>query len=99
MGHRGLPKTITHYSTVKQEFPAAIYLITNVNPITKQPVPNAHSRRRIPSLRPPSAAPLQCCVFLSNQRRNTLRTAGRFAPHRSYLALYMWRIMDTVPAQ
>jgi DNA-3-methyladenine glycosylase II len=34
---------------------------------------------------------------LTNRRRKTLRTAQRFAPHRSYLAIYMWRIADTMP--
>ena len=29
--------------------------------------------------------------------RNTTRTAARFAPHRSYLALYMWRQADAAP--
>lgn len=30
-------------------------------------------------------------------RRNPERTAARFAPHRTYLALYMWRIVDGTP--
>ena len=30
-------------------------------------------------------------------RRQPARTAARFAPQRSVLALYMWRIMDAVP--
>lgn len=32
---------------------------------------------------------------LTSRRRKTLRTAARFAPHRSYLALYMWHQADT----
>lgn len=32
-------------------------------------------------------------------RRRPARTAARFAPQRSVLALYLWRIMDAVPAQ
>jgi DNA-3-methyladenine glycosylase II len=34
---------------------------------------------------------------LTSRRRKTIRTAERFAPHRSYLAIYMWRIADSVP--
>jgi DNA-3-methyladenine glycosylase II len=34
---------------------------------------------------------------LTSPRRKTLRTAERFAPHRSYLALYMWRWVDARP--
>ena len=34
---------------------------------------------------------------LTSRRRKTLRTAARFAPHRSYLALYMWRQADAGP--
>ena len=34
---------------------------------------------------------------LTSPRRKTARTAGRFAPHRSYLALYMWRHVDAPP--
>ncbi|MEM9804372.1 MAG: DNA-3-methyladenine glycosylase 2 family protein [Cyanobacteria bacterium P01_D01_bin.56] len=32
---------------------------------------------------------------LTSRRRKTSRTAARFAPHRSYLALYMWHQADT----
>ncbi len=35
---------------------------------------------------------------LTSPRRKTTRTAARFAPHRSYLALYMWRQADAAPA-
>lgn len=35
---------------------------------------------------------------LTSPRRKTVRTAARFAPHRSYLALYMWRHVDAKPA-
>ena len=31
---------------------------------------------------------------LTSPRRKTIRTAARFAPHRSYLALYMWQQAD-----
>lgn len=34
---------------------------------------------------------------LTGRRRKTVRTAERFAPHRSYLALYMWRVADAKP--
>ncbi|PWE17502.1 DNA-3-methyladenine glycosylase 2 family protein [Marinicauda salina] len=34
---------------------------------------------------------------LTSKRRKTARTAARFAPHRSYLALYMWRWVDARP--
>jgi len=34
---------------------------------------------------------------LTDKRRRTLLTAARFAPHRSYLALYMYRIADAQP--
>lgn len=34
---------------------------------------------------------------LTSRRRKTIRTAERFAPHRSRLALYMWAYKDTVP--
>lgn len=34
---------------------------------------------------------------LTSSRRKTIRTAERFAPYRSYLALYMWEYQDTVP--
>lgn len=34
---------------------------------------------------------------LTSARRKTTRTAARFAPHRSYLALYMWRHSDAAP--
>ncbi|WP_421791181.1 DNA-3-methyladenine glycosylase family protein [Hyphobacterium sp.] len=34
---------------------------------------------------------------LTSKRRKTVRTAARFAPHRSYLALYMWRHVDAKP--
>ena len=32
---------------------------------------------------------------LTSRRRKTVRTAARFAPYRSYLALYMWHQADT----
>jgi DNA-3-methyladenine glycosylase II len=35
---------------------------------------------------------------LTSPRRKTIRTAARFAPHRSYLALYMWRHVDAPPS-
>jgi DNA-3-methyladenine glycosylase II len=34
---------------------------------------------------------------LTSARRKTVRTAARFAPYRSYLALYMWRQADAKP--
>ena len=34
---------------------------------------------------------------LTSKRRKTTRTAMHFSPHRSYLALYMWRYVDAVP--
>ncbi|MEQ8406196.1 MAG: DNA-3-methyladenine glycosylase 2 family protein [Oceanicaulis sp.] len=34
---------------------------------------------------------------LTSPRRKTVRTAARFAPHRSHLAYYMWRIVDAKP--
>lgn len=34
---------------------------------------------------------------LTSPRRKTVRTASRFAPHRSHLAYYMWRIVDAKP--
>ena len=34
---------------------------------------------------------------LTSRRRKTIRTAARFAPHRSYLALYMWHQVDATP--
>lgn len=34
---------------------------------------------------------------LTSARRKTIRTAQRFAPHRSLLALYMWRWVDARP--
>lgn len=34
---------------------------------------------------------------LTSRRRKTVRTAERFAPYRSYLALYMWEYQDVVP--
>lgn len=34
---------------------------------------------------------------LTSRRRKTLRTAERFSPHRSYLAMYMWAIADAKP--
>ena len=34
---------------------------------------------------------------LTSARRKTTRTAARFAPYRSYLALYMWRQADAAP--
>ena len=34
---------------------------------------------------------------LTSRRRKTTRTAERFAPHRSYLALYMWAHADAPP--
>lgn len=34
---------------------------------------------------------------LTSRRRKTTRTAARFSPYRSYLALYMWRYVDAKP--
>ena len=34
---------------------------------------------------------------LTSRRRKTVRTAERFAPYRSYLALYMWEYQDVLP--
>jgi DNA-3-methyladenine glycosylase II len=34
---------------------------------------------------------------LTSKRRKTVRTARHFAPHRSYLALYMWAHADAPP--
>ncbi len=34
---------------------------------------------------------------LTSRRRKTTLTAARFAPHRTYLALYMWKIADAQP--
>ncbi|MGD1897052.1 MAG: DNA-3-methyladenine glycosylase family protein [Phormidesmis sp.] len=34
---------------------------------------------------------------LTSKRRKTVRTAARFAPYRSYLALHMWRYVDATP--
>ncbi|WP_104202674.1 DNA-3-methyladenine glycosylase family protein [Billgrantia saliphila] len=34
---------------------------------------------------------------LTSPRRKTLRTASRFAPYRSHLALYLWRHVDAPP--
>jgi DNA-3-methyladenine glycosylase II len=34
---------------------------------------------------------------LTSRRRKTVRTAERFAPHRSWLALYMWEYKNAVP--
>ncbi|MFW5660701.1 MAG: DNA-3-methyladenine glycosylase family protein [Oceanicaulis sp.] len=34
---------------------------------------------------------------LTSPRRKTVRTAARFAPHRSHLAYYMWRVADVRP--
>ena len=34
---------------------------------------------------------------LTSRRRKTINTAARFAPHRSYLAVYMWTIADAAP--
>ena len=36
---------------------------------------------------------------LTSPRRKSVRTAERFAPHRSYLALYMWTHCDAPPDQ
>ena len=36
-------------------------------------------------------------VRLTSPRRKTVRTAARFAPYRSHLAYYMWRIVDIRP--
>jgi DNA-3-methyladenine glycosylase II len=36
---------------------------------------------------------------LTSRRRKSARTAAHFAPYRSYLALYMWRIADAAPSQ
>ena len=35
--------------------------------------------------------------LLTSNRRKTVRTAERFAPYRSWLALYMWEYKDVVP--
>lgn len=35
---------------------------------------------------------------LTSARRKTVRTAARFAPYRSYLALHMWQYVDAEPA-
>ncbi len=37
-------------------------------------------------------------VRLTSARRKTVRTAARFAPYRSYLALHMWRAAHAQPA-
>ena len=34
---------------------------------------------------------------LTSKRRKTIRTATRFAPYRSYLALHMWKHVDATP--
>ena len=34
---------------------------------------------------------------LTSKRRKTIRTAARFAPYRSYLALHMWQYADAKP--
>ena len=34
---------------------------------------------------------------LTSKRRKTTRTAARFAPYRSYLALHMWQYADATP--
>ena len=34
---------------------------------------------------------------LTSKRRKTVRTAARFAPYRSYLAMYMWAHVDAPP--
>lgn len=34
---------------------------------------------------------------LTSRRRKTVRTAARFAPYRSRLAVYMWRYVDAPP--
>ncbi|MEO1233250.1 MAG: DNA-3-methyladenine glycosylase 2 family protein [Myxococcota bacterium] len=34
---------------------------------------------------------------LTSRRRKTTKTAARFAPHRSYLSIYMWRYADAAP--
>lgn len=34
---------------------------------------------------------------LTSRRRKTTKTAERFAPYRSYLAIYMWRHLDAAP--
>tara|TARA_R110002096_G_scaffold2953_2_gene15118 strand:- start:516 stop:1127 length:612 start_codon:yes stop_codon:yes gene_type:complete len=36
---------------------------------------------------------------LTSPRRKTTRTAAKFAPHRSYLALYMWNHVDAPPVE
>jgi DNA-3-methyladenine glycosylase II len=36
-------------------------------------------------------------ISLTSKRRKTVRSAERFAPYRSYLALYMWRWVDARP--
>ena len=35
---------------------------------------------------------------LTDRRRKAILTAARFAPYRSYLAIYMWRATDTLPS-
>lgn len=36
---------------------------------------------------------------LTSKRRKTVRTAAHFAPHRSYLAIYMWAHADAPPLE
>lgn len=36
-------------------------------------------------------------IKLTSKRRKTVRTAERFAPYRSHLAIYMWEYKDMVP--
>lgn len=36
-------------------------------------------------------------IKLTSKRRKTVRTAERFTPHRSRLAIYMWKYKDAVP--
>jgi DNA-3-methyladenine glycosylase II len=36
-------------------------------------------------------------IKLTSKRRKTIRTAERFAPYRSHLALYMWEYKDAIP--
>ncbi|MEM7625240.1 MAG: DNA-3-methyladenine glycosylase 2 family protein [Planctomycetota bacterium] len=36
---------------------------------------------------------------LTSKRRKTHLTAARFAPHRSYLAIHMWRVANSLPTR
>ena len=37
-------------------------------------------------------------LLTARQRRQQEKFIARFAPHRSYVALYMWRIASAMPA-